>query len=140
MARIDDHRERRCGGRVVRHIRRRRVAAGERRRARNSQAAVRDVLEPIRQFAAGDPALLAAGHAAGIGVGAVREITRSSVTGIAINAGGDRIAQIERARKTWSQGFVAEAMRWLDQPAAARSLRNRSISSAWSVMSVYPTD
>jgi len=30
---------------------------GERRRARNSQAAVRDVLEPIRQFAAGDPAL-----------------------------------------------------------------------------------
>jgi gamma-glutamyltranspeptidase/glutathione hydrolase len=26
------------------------------------------------------------------------------------SAGGDRIAQIERARKTWSQGFVAEAI------------------------------
>ncbi len=26
------------------------------------------------------------------------------------SAGGDRIAQIERARKSWSQGFVAEAM------------------------------
>src|SRR5437588_3396735 len=25
------------------------------------------------------------------------------------SAGGDRVAQIERARKTWSQGFVAEA-------------------------------
>src|SRR4029077_2555470 len=25
-------------------------------------------------------------------------------------AGGDRVAQIERARKTWSQGFVAEAI------------------------------
>ena len=28
----------------------------------------------------------------------------------AASAGGDRIAQIERARKTWSQGFVAEAI------------------------------
>jgi len=26
------------------------------------------------------------------------------------SAGGDRVAQIERARKTWSQGFVAEAI------------------------------
>jgi gamma-glutamyltranspeptidase / glutathione hydrolase len=26
------------------------------------------------------------------------------------SAGGDRVAQIERARKTWSQGFVAEAV------------------------------
>ena len=26
------------------------------------------------------------------------------------SAGGDRIAQIERARKAWSQGFVAEAI------------------------------
>jgi gamma-glutamyltranspeptidase / glutathione hydrolase len=26
------------------------------------------------------------------------------------NAGGDRVAQIERARKSWSQGFVAEAI------------------------------
>jgi gamma-glutamyltranspeptidase/glutathione hydrolase len=28
----------------------------------------------------------------------------------AAGAGGDRVAQIERARKTWSQGFVAEAI------------------------------
>ena len=26
------------------------------------------------------------------------------------SAGGDRVKQIERARKTWSQGFVAEAI------------------------------
>ena len=26
------------------------------------------------------------------------------------SAGGDRVAQIERARKIWSQGFVAEAI------------------------------
>ena len=26
------------------------------------------------------------------------------------SAGGDRVAQIERARKAWSQGFVAEAI------------------------------
>ena len=26
------------------------------------------------------------------------------------SAGGDRVAQIERARKSWSQGFVAEAI------------------------------
>ena len=26
------------------------------------------------------------------------------------SAGGDRVAQIEKARKVWSQGFVAEAI------------------------------
>ena len=26
------------------------------------------------------------------------------------SAGGDRVAQIERARKSWSHGFVAEAI------------------------------
>ena len=33
------------------------------------------------------------------------------------SAGGDRVAQIERARKSWSQGFVAEA---IDASAARR--------------------
>jgi gamma-glutamyltranspeptidase / glutathione hydrolase len=28
------------------------------------------------------------------------------------SAGGDRVGQIERARKSWSQGFVAEAIDW----------------------------
>ena len=36
--------------------------------------------------------------------------TYSRVLREAQSAGGDRIAQIERARKTWSQGFVAEAI------------------------------
>jgi len=36
--------------------------------------------------------------------------TYSRIVKEAESAGGDRIAQIERARKTWSQGFVAEAI------------------------------
>jgi gamma-glutamyltranspeptidase/glutathione hydrolase len=36
--------------------------------------------------------------------------TYSRVLREAESAGGDRVAQIERARKTWSQGFIAEAI------------------------------
>jgi gamma-glutamyltranspeptidase / glutathione hydrolase len=36
--------------------------------------------------------------------------TYSRIVKEAESAGGDRVAQIERARKTWSQGFVAEAI------------------------------
>src|SRR5580658_7711534 len=36
--------------------------------------------------------------------------TYARILGEAESAGGDRIAQIERARKTWSHGFVAEAV------------------------------
>ena len=36
--------------------------------------------------------------------------TYSRVLREAKSAGGDRVAQIERARKIWSQGFVAEAI------------------------------
>jgi gamma-glutamyltranspeptidase/glutathione hydrolase len=36
--------------------------------------------------------------------------TYSRILAEAESAGGDRIAQIERARKAWSQGFVAEAI------------------------------
>ncbi|MGD0026912.1 MAG: gamma-glutamyltransferase, partial [Xanthobacteraceae bacterium] len=36
--------------------------------------------------------------------------TYSRIVKEAESAGGDRVAQIERARKTWSQGFVAEAV------------------------------
>src|SRR5262249_38029271 len=41
-----------------------------------------------------------------------RAIAETSTRGLreAESAGGDRVAQIERARKTWSQGFVAEAI------------------------------
>jgi gamma-glutamyltranspeptidase/glutathione hydrolase len=37
-------------------------------------------------------------------------ITYTRIVEEATSAGSDRVAQIERARKTWSQGFVAEAM------------------------------
>ena len=37
-------------------------------------------------------------------------VTYARVLAEAESAGGDRVAQIERARKTWSQGFVAEAI------------------------------
>jgi len=36
--------------------------------------------------------------------------TYARILGEAESAGGDRIAQIERARRAWSQGFVAEAI------------------------------
>jgi gamma-glutamyltranspeptidase / glutathione hydrolase len=36
--------------------------------------------------------------------------TYSRVLREAENAGGDRVVQIERARKTWSEGFIAEAI------------------------------
>jgi gamma-glutamyltranspeptidase/glutathione hydrolase len=36
--------------------------------------------------------------------------TYSRIVREADSAGGDRVAQIERARRTWSQGFVAEAI------------------------------
>jgi gamma-glutamyltranspeptidase/glutathione hydrolase len=36
--------------------------------------------------------------------------TYSRIVSEAQSAGGDRVAQIEHARKTWSQGFVAEAI------------------------------